>query len=212
MEDLAARTRLDDGSLSRLAESGALERFGKRRRDALWKVKGLQQDDGPLYPDALYADALQAGHVREPDPGLQPLDDFQTIRWDYDFTGHSPRGHPLAPLRDQLRAQHLPDAATLRTFPDGRRVRYAGLVICRQRPATAGGVVFMTLEDETGFVNLVLWEKVFEQYRLLAKTESFLGITGKLQVQSGVVHLVVEQLWTPQVNIRPRGSKSRDFH
>ncbi len=94
----------------------------------------------------------------------------------------------------------------------GARVRYAGLVICRQRPGTAKGVVFMTLEDETGFVNLVLWENVFTQYELLAKTQHFLGVTGKLQVQSGVTHLVAEQLWIPEINTEPHETKSRDFH
>jgi error-prone DNA polymerase len=95
---------------------------------------------------------------------------------------------------------------------DGDHVRYAGLVICRQRPGTAKGVVFMTLEDEAGFVNVVIWERVFQKYRLLAKTASFLGVTGKLQVQSGVVHLVAEKLWAPRVRLKPSKTKSRNFH
>ena len=86
---------------------------------------------------------------------------------------------------------------------NGARIRYAGLVICRQRPGTAGGVVFMTLEDETGFVNVVMWESVFQRYAVLAKTVSFLGITGKLQVEDGVVHLVAERLWEPRVELKP---------
>lgn len=75
------------------------------------------------------------------------------------------------------------------TMKDGENVRYIGLVICRQRPGTAGGVVFMTLEDETGFVNVVVWESIFQRYSVLAKTVGFLGITGTLQVEHGVVHL-----------------------
>jgi error-prone DNA polymerase len=106
----------------------------------------------------------------------------------------------------------LPDARTVAAMPNGRRVRYAGVVICRQRPGTAGGIVFMTLEDETGFVNVVLWEKVFAEYAVLAKTLSFLGVTGKLQVDSGVVHLVAESLWKPKVRAKPRSGGSRDFH
>ena len=82
---------------------------------------------------------------------------------------------------------------------NGEKVHYAGLVICRQRPGTAGGVVFMTLEDETGFVNVVVWESVFQRYSVLAKTVSFLGITGTLQVEDNVVHLVAEKLWEPKV-------------
>jgi error-prone DNA polymerase len=95
---------------------------------------------------------------------------------------------------------------------DGRRVRYAGLVICRQQPGTAQGVTFMTLEDETGFVNVVLWPSVFARYAVLAKTATFLGVTGTLQAQQGVVHLVAEQLWTPQVGRAPASASSRDFH
>src|SRR5262245_17241258 len=94
----------------------------------------------------------------------------------------------------------------------GARVRYAGLVICRQRPGTASGVTFMTLEDETGFVNLVVWSNVFERYALLARSESFLGVSGKLQVEEGVVHLVADRLWRPEVEGVLPELESRDFH
>ena len=77
---------------------------------------------------------------------------------------------------------------------------------------TAKGVVFMTLEDETGFVNLVLWERVYQEYKILAKTTSFLGVTGKVQSQSGIVHIVAEKLWSPTLGRRPAKLKSRDFH
>ena len=90
-------------------------------------------------------------------------------------------------------------------------MRYAGLVICRQRPGTASGVVFMTLEDETGFVNLVVWQRVFERYAVIAKTSPFLGVTGKLQVEDNVVHVVAQQLWRPDLE-QPAAARSRDFH
>ena len=95
---------------------------------------------------------------------------------------------------------------------NGVNIRYAGLVICRQRPGTAGGVVFMTLEDETGFVNVVMWESVFHRYSVLAKTVSFLGITGKLQVEDGCIHLIAEKLWEPTAELKPTAPPSRDFH
>jgi error-prone DNA polymerase len=106
----------------------------------------------------------------------------------------------------------LPDARTVASMPNGAKVRYAGLVICRQRPGTAGGVVFMTLEDETGFVNVVVWESVLQRYSVVAKTVSFLGITGKLQAEDGVVHLVAEELWEPRLELKPANAGSRDFH
>jgi len=95
---------------------------------------------------------------------------------------------------------------------NGVNIRYAGLVICRQRPGTAGGVVFMTMEDETGFVNVVIWESVFQRYSVLARTVSFLGITGKLQVEDGIVHLIANKLWEPRVELKPIGAPSRNFH
>jgi error-prone DNA polymerase len=94
---------------------------------------------------------------------------------------------------------------------DGWSVRYAGLVICRQQPGTAQGVTFMTLEDETGFVNVVLWPSVFKRHAVLAKTATFLGITGTLQAHQGVVHLVAEHLWKPRVARQPVSASSRDF-
>src|SRR5207247_11231220 len=82
----------------------------------------------------------------------------------------------------------------------------------RSSDLTAGGVVFMTLEDETGFVNVVVWESVFDRYSLLAKTVNFLGITGTLQVEDGIVHLVADELWELRLELKPASTPSRDFH
>ena len=97
-------------------------------------------------------------------------------------------------------------------MPNGRRVRYAGIVICRQRPATASSVTFMTLEDETGFVNVVVWKRVFDRHAVLVRTASFLGVTGKLQSESGIVHIIADTLWAPEIAARPPSAGSRDFH
>ena len=202
LADFSRRTRLDDRVLRRLAEAGAFAPFEGRRRVALWAAQGLgpaAETPLPVAPD-------------EPLPDFDPLNDFQTIDWDYRFSAHSTRGHPLAPLREALAAQKLPDAHTVAGMPDGRRVRYAGLVICRQRPGTASGVTFMTLEDETGFVNVVIWKQVFDEHAVLARAASFLGVTGKLQSESGVVHVVADALWAPEIPSRPPTAGSRDFH
>jgi len=87
-------------------------------------------------------------------------------------------------------------------------VRYVGLVINRQRPKTAGGVTFMTLEDETGFVNLVVWRDVFAKYALLAKTVSLLGVTGHVQSESGVVHVIAREFWEPRLRLRPERGRA----
>ncbi len=95
---------------------------------------------------------------------------------------------------------------------DGQRVKFAGIVICRQRPSTASGVTFMTLEDESGFLNVVIWKQVFEDHVVLVKTASFLGVSGKLQIESQVAHLVAEQFWLPGLKVHPESGGSRDFH
>jgi error-prone DNA polymerase len=202
LEDFVRRTGLDEGSLSALAEAGALESLTVARRNALWDVRRLVQA----------RDQSLEMSVHEINPRFDPLSDFEEVGWDYRRTAHSARRHPLEPLRRDLIRQGIPDASTVATMQNGATIRYAGLVICRQRPGTAGGVVFMTLEDETGFVNVVVWESVFQRYAVLAKTVSFLGITGKLQVEDGVVHLVAESLWKPRVELKPANVRSRDFH
>jgi error-prone DNA polymerase len=201
LEDFVRRAGSDEGSLIALAEAGAFESFAVERRPALWEVRRLVQ----------IRNQSLAMPVHESNPGFAALSDFEEVGWDYRRTSHSARRHPLEPLRASLIRQGLPDARTVASMKNGDKIRYAGLVICRQRPGTAGGVVFMTLEDETGFVNVVIWESVFQRYAVLAKTVSFLGISGALQVEDGVVHLVAERLWEPKVELKPAGAPSRDF-
>jgi len=160
-----------------------------------------------------------AGHVAEPDlplgeatPGFASLSDIETVAWDFRTMQHSARSHLLEPFRRELSAKGLPEARAVARMRDGRRVDYAGIVICRQRPGTASGVVFMTLEDETGFVNAILWPSVYEQYAVPARTLSFLGVSGKVQAADGVVHVVVDKLWDPREHARPAPMQSRDFH
>jgi len=202
IDDFISRTGLEEGALTRLAEAGAFEKIQLHRRNALWRVRGHARETVPRL--ALKDD--------EPRVDFQPLNEFETIGWDYDSTGHSTRGHPLSPVREELRSLGLPDARAVTGLSNGRRVSYAGIVINRQRPSTAKGVVFMTLEDETGFVNVVIWKNVFQKHMVLAKTASFLGVSGKIQSDSGVVHLVAESLWDPTTRRRPRKRGSRDFH
>ena len=204
VEDLVRRTALNAGMLSRLAESGALSALEPQRRSALWQVAGaVREDDVPLDPGPREHAALFAD-----------LDAFEAIAWDHSTSLHSTLGHPLAPLRERFCAQSLPDAAAVRAMPHGRRTRYAGLVICRQRPATASGVLFMTLEDETGFVNLVVWNQVLERYARLIKTTNLLGVTGRIQQRDGVPHLIADTFWDPQslLKVRIEATYSRDFH
>jgi error-prone DNA polymerase len=214
LTDFHARVGLDAGALSALSEAGAFDTLQVNaspaasshgrggRRAALWSTRGLAL--GEL--DGLF------GGADEPAPEFARLTAAEEIGWDHATSHHSVRGHPLAPLRAELRAEGLPDARGVAALADGARVRYAGLVICRQRPGTAAGITFMTLEDETGFVNLVVFTQVFERYALLAKTRSFLGVSGRVQRQGEVVHVLAAELWVPEVKRRPIEVESRDFH
>lgn len=202
LRDFVRRVRCNEKHVTALAEAGAFESLSDSRRGALWEVWRLVREPGDRLP-------MQ---VAEAEPEFAALDPMETVSWDYRASHHSARAHPLEPMRAALQSQGLPDASEVRRKKDGDRVRYAGMVICRQRPGTAKGVVFMTLEDETGFVNVVLWQKVFDRFALLAKTEAFLGVSGKLQNQDGVTHLVAEKLWVPRVEMQPESGGSRDFH
>jgi error-prone DNA polymerase len=134
------------------------------------------------------------------------------VLWDYRASEHSTRGHPMAPLRPWLAQHGMKSAAEVRELGDGKRVDCVGLVICRQRPGTATGVVFLTLEDEQGFINVVVWTNVFERYQRVLRTASLLGVRGKIQAADGVIHLIAEELYAPALSLGSHVAKSRDFH
>ena len=214
LDDLVRSTGLEQRPLKLLADAGALEAFDRApralddrsstRRDAAWAVRGAVARASDRLPLSAEASAHQ--------PSFARLSVDEAIAWDYRSSLHSTRGHPLERLRPALRSHSLPDAETLNGLPDGRRVRYAGLVICRQRPGTASGVTFFTLEDETGFVNLVVWRQVFERFSLIARTAAVLGVNGKIQRAEGVTHLIADELWEPDFEVATEGTRSRDFH
>ncbi len=202
IDDLLRRSDLGRPAARLLAEAGTFEPLDSHRRSALWNT--LDKSRVGKTPLALC--------VAEQPPSFAHLTDFETIAWDYLSSEHSARGHLLTPLRAELEARGLPDAAGIHAMPDGDRVDYAGIVIGRQRPATAKGVVFMTLEDESGFVNLILWRNVFEKYALLAKTASFLGVSGILQSEEGITHVIAGRLWVPPTKLSPPPQHVRNFH
>ncbi len=202
LETFVRRTRLPMRALGKLAEAGAYESLGVPRRDAVWAVKeAARRAHEPI--------GMEPGEERT--PFFRPLPQEDQVLWDYRATHHSTRGHPMITVRPALARQGLPDARALNALPAGAAASYVGLVICRQQPGTSTGVTFYTLEDETGFVNLVVWRPVFERFSVLARTAVFLGVSGKVQKEKGVVHLIADALWEPRLGVRPEGTSSRDF-
>ncbi len=203
LEDFVRRAHVPARMHAALAEAGALGELVPARRDALWQVAGWVQRQG---------DTLELGGDVNGQAEFAGLTKLDEIFWDYAASDHSTIAHPLAPMRAELARKGWPDARTVSRGRDGSRIEYVGIVICRQQPGTAAGVVFMTLEDETGFVNLVCWQQVFQQYAHVIKTTSLLGVTGKLQVQEGIVHLIAERVWVPALTRPVVDVASRDFH
>ena len=201
-QDFIKRTRVHRRAQESLASSGAFSCFGVSRRNALWQAQAFSQSLKNTLP-------LPTQNLRTT---FNPIDRFDTILWDVDSSSHSTHGHPLAPMRQTLLKRGLRNAQAINRLRIKTRVHYAGIVICRQSPHTASGVTFLTLEDESGFINVVIWQKVFEKHASLLKTTSFLGVSGELQVEEGVVHLVAHSLWQPPTTLPAPAIKSRDFH
>ncbi len=197
--ELVRRSGVQARSVTLLAEAGALQSIEPSRRVALWQAQGLHGGSTPLAVDS------------EPQLSFPGLSVQQSISWDYSRTAHSTRGHPVGPVRRRLHAQGLKSAEEARQLQHGQYVRAAGVVICRQRPGTASGVTFMTLEDETGLLNLVVWRDVFEAYSVLARTRTFLGVEGKVQKQDEVLHVLAERFFEPNAALEAP-IESRDFH
>jgi error-prone DNA polymerase len=196
------QTRLNRKAMHALAEAGAFECFGLNRRDAIWQVRSLSrfaQDALPLEPASSQI-------------SFASLASDDQVLWDYRSSHHSTRGHPMQGLRHTLRSRGIPEATRVHSRAHGDELDYVGMVICRQRPGTASGVTFFTLEDETGFVNVVVWKQVFDRHAALAKTAALLGVSGEIQKADGVIHLIAKSLWAPDVSLAEQTHRSRDFH
>ena len=201
VRDLTVKARLDKKALELLASSGALDCYGRNRRTELWATDShLEARRHPLL-----------SHLEEAGRDFHRLSRNEKVVWDYETAGMSATGHPMESLRPQLSRCGYPDAATVQRTPHGRWIKYAAMVICRQRPATAKGTVFFTLEDETGFVNVIVWPKVFEEHFVVARSTSFLAVEGQIQNARGVVHLVAQKLYRPDLEATVEVG-SRNFH
>ncbi|MGD8919969.1 MAG: error-prone DNA polymerase, partial [Gammaproteobacteria bacterium] len=200
--DLAERAGLDRGDLGALASAGALAGIAGHRHRARWDVAGIE-DHRPLFGRGGGPEALPL--LRRPGEG-------QDIVADYRSLGLTLGRHPMALLRERLSRERICAADSLREIENGRRVRYAGIVINRQRPGSAKGVTFVTLEDETGHANIIVWRKVAENQRRALLGSRLMEVTGRIQREGEVLHLVAERLRDRSALLGSLLVRSRDFH
>ncbi|MEO0979726.1 MAG: error-prone DNA polymerase [Pseudomonadota bacterium] len=189
-ETLWLRTGVPPATLERLAEADAFAGMGLSRRDALWQVKTIRSPK----PLPLFNDPIDGEAIFEPDIVLPAMHLGQEVVEDYLATRLTLRAHPMELLRPHI-AQLTPHDRLARLTPyEARRVSVAGLVVTRQRPGTASGVIFITLEDETGVSNVVVWPKMYEQYRAAVIGGRLLKVTGRLEREGIVVHLIADHI------------------
>lgn len=189
---LALDTGLGRRALELLAMSGALESYGKGRRAELWSVDDhLQAKAMPLLASW---DASMVSVEAFPRLGAD-----EEIDWDYEASGLSGRGHPMSCLRSILKVQGYVGAREVLSFKHGTWIRVVAMVICRQRPVTAKGTVFLTLEDESGFINVIVWPKVFKKYREVVRLANLMMVEGRVEKGRGTTHLVAYRISRPDL-------------
>jgi error-prone DNA polymerase len=193
VRDLWLRTGFPAAAIERLADGDAFRSIGLDRRDALWAARGLgatrTKDRLPLFDVAGQADIR-----REPDFALPAMPPGEHVVNDYRYLSLSLKAHPVSFLREALARRGIIPAIALRDLAGGGRVTVSGLVITRQRPGTASGVIFMTLEDETDITNAIVWPKVFERFRPVVLGARLIALTGKMQSESGVIHVIADTI------------------
>jgi error-prone DNA polymerase len=202
VEDLARRAQLGNRDLKCLAAAGALATLAGHRRLAHWQATGV----------AAFTGAMLEARFSEPPISLPAPSEGEDLIADYRHLGYTLNRHPLALLRSALSRLRFETAAQLAAHPDRKSARVAGLVTCRQRPGTASGVVFVTLEDETGNTNVIVHGALVEHQRRELLTARLLGVYGQIQREGNVVHLIAKRLVDRSDLLGRLSVSSRDFH
>lgn len=200
--DLVDRAALDEKARRLLADAGALASLAGHRHAARWAALGASVLPGFLRGRAA---AEPATELRAPREG-------EDIAYDYAALGLTLGRHPLALLRPRLSARHVLRAADLESVASGEWVKVGGIVMFRQRPGTASGVVFVSIEDETGIVNLIVWPKIVEQQRTALLGAQLMVVAGELQKESGVTHVIAQRIFDASRWLGGIAVPSRDFH
>ncbi|EGE58296.1 UNVERIFIED_ORG: DNA polymerase-3 subunit alpha/error-prone DNA polymerase [Rhizobium esperanzae] len=208
VRDLWLRSGLPKSVIERLADADAFRSIHLSRREALWAVRALDvksaAEELPLFEQVRHIDLQPEPAAKLPDmlPGEQVIEDYR-------YLSLSLKAHPVSFLREELRKAGITRNVDLLSVPNGKRVTIAGLVLVRQRPGSAKGVIFMTLEDETGVANAIVWNAMFDKYRAVVMGARLVKIRGRLQSHSGVIHTVVEHIedMTPALGILQREAR-----
>lgn len=200
--EFASRTRLSQPALNQLSRADAFGSMDLRRRESGWQAL-LPTEQSPLFEE---------DHNDEPIPDLPAMSLRDEVISDYQTVGLTLRSHPLSFLRDDLNELGITPARELLTGSAHRPVKVAGLVLLRQRPSTAKGITFLTLEDETGHVNLIIYQNIWDQFRKAATGAALMIAHGLLQRQHGVIHVVVHEIQDGSALLQGVRSLSRDFH
>jgi error-prone DNA polymerase len=210
VRDVWLRSGLDVDEIEKLAEAGAFRSIGLGRREALWAVKALDRKAAAEFLP-LFDRPNLALRDHEPATTLPAMPPGEHVIHDYRMLGLSLKAHPVSFLRQRLDTAGITPSARLPSVPDGRRIWVAGLVLVRQRPGN-GKAIFLTLEDEGGIANIIVWERRFARYRSVVMGSRFIRVRGRVQSESGVIHIVAEHIedLTPWLSELSEGFRALD--
>ena len=194
VEDVWRRSGAQRVAIEKLADGDAFHSFGADRRQGLWKVRGLGEAPLPLFAAADRAAETLSAEGIEPEVQLRALTDGREVIEDYRNLQLSLRAHPLTFVRDELRRRGVTRCADLASVRDGRHVEVAGIILVRQKPGSAKGVLFITIEDETGVANGILWPDRFEAQRRTIMSASMVGLKGRVQKEGEVIHVICDRI------------------
>ncbi|CAN7294721.1 error-prone DNA polymerase [Pararhizobium sp. LjRoot235] len=212
VDDAWWRSGVPAASLVQLAEADAFRPSLKlERRDALWAIKALRDEPLPLFAAAAEREERAIVEQREPDVVLRQMTEGHNVVEDYAHAGLTLRQHPVAFLRGDLAKRNIVTCEEAMAARDGRWVMTAGLVLVRQRPGSAKGVLFVTIEDETGPANVVVWPTLFERRRRIVLGSSMMAINGKIQREGAVVHLVAQQVFDLTYDLSGLADRDTEF-
>ncbi len=200
--DLHRRAHVPVAALERLAEADSFLALNLERRQAVWAIRGLSDNRLPLFDHA-------DDEANEPAVDLPAMTKGRQVVEDYRSVGLSLRDHPVSFLRATLEQRRIVRCADLAQRRDGSRLTVAGIVLVRQRPGSARGVLFVTIEDETGHANLIIWPSVFERQRRVLLSATMLACRGKLQKESGVIHVIADEITDLSAMLRSVGDETR---